>query len=69
MKKYIITRSTIATIFFTFVVVGLLFFILKWGNFLITSGYIMKKMNNISKLKYIGNLNIMGDKIKNYIVV
>ena len=28
----------------------------------------MKKMKNISKLKYIGNLHIMGDKMKNYII-
>ena len=27
-----------------------------------------KKMNNIEKIKYIGNINILGDKIKNYII-
>ena len=27
-----------------------------------------KKMNNIEKMKYIGNINILGDNIKNYII-
>ena len=27
-----------------------------------------KKMNNIEKIKYVGNINILGDKIKNYII-
>ena len=40
--------------------------ILYLGN--INYDTFMKKMNNIDKIKYIGNINILGDKIKNYII-
>ena len=51
MKKYTNTntRSTIVTILFMFVVIGLFILILKWGDFLIDSRYIVKKMKNIEK--------------------
>ncbi len=51
MKKYMNTMGfNSSTILFTFIVVCLFFFILKWGHFLITSGYIVKNIEHFDAL-------------------